>query len=230
MALDDETTSDRLVAELALLSTMYPDEVHYDSHSHELSYASSGAKLTLRLPATYPDRALPTVITAQTATQDARDALAGYIRTCPGDEEVLDAIIQHFIGLGTSSPAVDTSSTAPEDPAPPIQQRTVAIWLHHLLNTAKRKAALHAPAGVAGVTRPGYPGILVFSGPEAAVTEHVEELRGLRWQAFQVRCDSQVAWRLVYEGVVEVEAVGQVVEAIVEMERREEFLEAMKIK
>ncbi|KAH7039841.1 uncharacterized protein B0I36DRAFT_357227 [Microdochium trichocladiopsis] len=103
------------------------------------------------------------------------------------------------------------------------QHKTVVIWLHHLLNTNKRKLALHptlslsraqpshsklsinhnttttmpptsssssSSSTITGLTKPGYPGILVYSGPSELVAAHVAELRAQRWQAFQVRYDS----------------------------------------
>ncbi|EXJ90514.1 hypothetical protein A1O1_03617 [Capronia coronata CBS 617.96] len=100
-----------------------------------------------------------------------------------------------------------------------LQQRcpkTVIIWLHHLLALSKRKLAVtpttttttisttgttmsssssSSPSSsnsisISGLTKPGYPGIMVFSGPKDLVDAHVRELRGLNWQAFQVRYDS----------------------------------------
>lgn len=95
--------------------------------------------------------------------------------------------------------------------------KTVIIWLHHLLATSKRKLATSPPTVMAmatartttstgtqpsptttttttttlsGVSKPGYPGILIYSGATELVDAHVRDLRALKWQAFQVRWDS----------------------------------------
>lgn len=88
------------------------------------------------------------------------------------------------------------------------QGKTVVVWLHHLLATSKRKLALHPAvttsgpspssatnpdtpsSSISGITKPGYPGILVFAGPSELVDAHVRSLKALNWQAFQVRYDS----------------------------------------
>lgn len=43
---------------------------------------------------------------------------------------------------------------------------------------------------LSGVSKPGYPGILIYSGARDLVDAHVRDLRALKWQAFQVRWDS----------------------------------------
>lgn len=43
---------------------------------------------------------------------------------------------------------------------------------------------------ISGMTKPGYPGILLFSGPRDLVDAHVRQLKDLNWQAFQKRYDS----------------------------------------
>jgi hypothetical protein len=151
----------------------------------------------------------------------------------PG-EEVLDATIMIFDelvahheleassdGYGRPVPATDS----PED-----GDATVIVWLHHLLNTNKRKMALSPAASVSGVTKPGYPGVLVYSGPANAVREHVNELKGQNWAAFQVRMEADEAWSFVHgTGVKEVESMGDLV-AEVGKARKEEFMQVMKIK
>jgi len=106
----------------------------------------------------------------------------------------------------------------------------VIIWLHHLLNTNKRKQALSPPAGVSGVTKPGYPGVLIYAGPYDLVHEHVNELKGLNWQAFQVRLEDDEAWIFAHgSGVREMEAMKDVVAAIGD-QRKDLFMEAMRMK
>ncbi|KAJ1338772.1 hypothetical protein MN608_01635 [Microdochium nivale] len=147
-----------------------------------------------------------------------------------GGDEVLDALILAFQQVVEAEQRQSTASNDGADPGEPgadvkeddaylqasharrprRQHKTVIIWLHHLLNTNKRKLALHptlqptslhlqssttaatVAAGnvISGVTKPGYPGVLLYSGPRDLVAAHVSELRGQRWQAFQVRYDS----------------------------------------
>ncbi|KAL2396967.1 hypothetical protein ABEF93_005331 [Exophiala dermatitidis] len=108
-------------------------------------------------------------------------------------------------GLGIDVPVADTTSEI-RDPQPDIKPptKTVIIWLHHLLALSKRKLAVNptvqtgppssssssSASGISGLTKPGYPGIMIFSGPRDLVDAHVAQLKGLNWQAFQVRYDS----------------------------------------
>ncbi|EHY52963.1 hypothetical protein HRR83_006204 [Exophiala dermatitidis] len=108
-------------------------------------------------------------------------------------------------GLGIDVPVADTTSEI-RDPQPDIRPltKTVIIWLHHLLALSKRKLAVNptvqtgppslslssSASGISGLTKPGYPGIMIFSGPRDLVDAHVAQLKRLNWQAFQVRYDS----------------------------------------
>ena len=85
---------------------------------------------------------------------------------------------------------------------------------------------------VSGITKPGYPGVLVYSGPYTAVTEHVNDLKAKNWQAFQVRYEGDEIWSFGHgHGIVEVETLGEVVADIEgETEQKEAFMSAMKIK
>ena len=105
------------------------------------------------------------------------------------------------------------------------------VWLHHLLNTNKRKQALSPSLpGVSGITKPGYPGVLIYSGSSEAVHEHVDALKQLNWQAFQVRYESDEAWTFTHgEGIKEVEAMKDVV-AEVGSSNKDHFMEAMRMK
>jgi hypothetical protein len=90
--------------------------------------------------------------------------------------------------------------------------------------------ALAPAASVSGVTKPGYPGVLVYSGPANAVREHVNELKGQNWAAFQVRMEADEAWEFAHgTGVKEVESMGDLVAEVGEA-RKEEFMQVMKIK
>ena len=132
---------------------------------------------------------------------------------------------------------LEASSQSPEPPnssettdGSESGDATVIVWLHHLLNTNKRKLALSPDPSVSGITKPGYPGVLMYSGPAKAVREHVNELKGQNWAAFQVRLEEAEAWEFSHgKGVREVEAMGDVVAAVGEA-RKAEFMQAMKIK
>ncbi|KAK5047287.1 hypothetical protein LTR84_006809 [Exophiala bonariae] len=146
---------------------------------------------------------------------------------------------------------------------PPSSSKTVIIWLHHLLATSKRKLAinptLHGSANpslslststpnthqsISGITKPGYPGILIFSGASRLVDAHVRELKDLNWQAFQVRYDStddgadrRCRWGFVHEEsengrgrIVEVETMAEVVKGIVGERERGVFLRCVGVK
>jgi hypothetical protein len=114
--------------------------------------------------------------------------------------------------------------------------KTVIIWLHHLLATSKRKQSI-TPEGsyassIAGVTKPGYPGVLLFTGPAQAVNLHVQTLKSLRWQAFQVRYETDKTWELRHgKGIIEVETMGEIVAELADVVGgKDAFMEAMRIK
>lgn len=246
----------RLDNELQLLEAMYPGQIHYDPAARQLKFAAGlSSTLHLRLPARYPDAGgLPDVIGAHGAHQtdlrsQTREAIRGLALS--EGEEVLDAVIAVFEELVCAQAASQevapletrrqqqqkepTQGSRPgQDTAP---SRTVVIWLHHLLNTHKRKLALSPPPStppVSGITKPGYPGILLYTGPSAAVSEHVHALRAQNWQAFQVRYEADAAWTLAHgQGVREVERMSDVVKAVEEegtVEQKMEFLKAVGIK
>ncbi|CAK3909619.1 Trichoplein multi-domain [Lecanosticta acicola] len=104
---------------------------------------------------------------------------------------------------------------------------TTIIYLHHLLNTTKRKQCLSPPpspsssSSISGITKPGYPGVLIYSGAAEEVREHVQGLKALNWQAFQVRLEVAEGWKFAHgEGMVEVERMSEVVGGIVEEDDR----------
>ena len=251
-----ETTESRLSIELELLQAMYPDQVSYNPKSRDLKYTTSGAHLHLRLPGTYPDSGIPDVISASNAAKrDLRDIVKQDIHEDSGiveGEEALDAVIAIFgsvveesnisdaslVNQGSNSTTVDiTQSTTSTDTNPSSQKPlTIIIWLHHLLTLSKRKLATFPTSpSVNGITKPGYPGVLVFSGPADAVREHVGVLRRENWQAWQVRWEGEEEWEFGGRGVREVGTMGEVVRVVGEGEdgdgeRRRVFLRAVGIK
>ncbi|KAI0854751.1 hypothetical protein F4860DRAFT_522503 [Xylaria cubensis] len=246
--------AERFEAELELLLAMYPESLSFSPKARELKYshnsddearAKTPAVLLLRLPDTYPLEGLPEVISATGHyKEDLRSAARvafGSIEA-PAGEEVLDALLLAFRDLATSQedPRHNATTETIRNSEPQRTNRTVIIWLHHLLNTNKRKLALNpsmAGSKVSGITKPGYPGVLIFSGERSAIESHVSELRNQRWQAFQVRYDtddggaSSEIWRFMHgEGICEVESMSDIAKSIVDPQQRELFLGSIGIK
>lgn len=253
----------RLEAELALLDAMYPGQVIFDSRSRDLNYTSnhsSKAKLTLRIPEQYPLSGAPDIISACDAFRnDIRDTAHDAFRevNVPGDE-ILDQLVGIFEDLLSNiskahpgeMPNLGDTGEAKASPS----SKTVIIWLHHLLATSKRKLAVNPisstspaipesrSAAVSGITKPGYPGIMIFSGPRDLVDAHVCQLKSLNWQAFQVRYDSTenvapggdvgTEWSFQHRDgkVVEVETMAEVVKGIEKEEHKQIFLTAIGVK
>ena len=222
--------NDRLQSELELLHAIYPDQLRYQNR--ELIYTTNETNLKLRLPDGYLKDEHPEIILANTGKQDLRNETKEIILPLPTGEEILDAIILAFIDLTRSKLELELEHTNERNiTAEPTAcgAVTIVIWLHHLLNTNKRKQCLSPDASVSGVTKPGYPGVLIYSGPYDAVHEHVRELKQLNWAGFQVRYEIEERWVFRHgEGVVEVEAMKDVVAEV--GEKRELFLECMRMK
>ena len=223
----------RLTTEIELLESMYPEQVKYSKKGRELSYTVERAGLKLRLPDDYIQNGLPEVVSASIGKQDVRDQIKKVVAECATGEEVLDSIIASFNDLAESASSDFDAANPPRastDSRSDNAKATIIVWLHHLLNTNKRKQCLAPPNGVSGVTKPGYPGVLIYSGPSKSVHDHVNELKALNWAAFQVRVETEDEWQFTHgDGVVEVEAMKDVVAEVREA-RKEEFLEAMRMK
>lgn len=223
---------ERLKAEIELLEAMYPEQVSYTAKTRELKDLSSEGTFVLRLPSGYLVDELPDILSANVGKSDVRAQLKQHIHSLNVGEEVLDSIIAAFSDLTTSQAPEEPSQQGSLRPDTKQTSLTVIIWLHHLLNTNKRKLALSPPSGVCGITKPGYPGVLIYSGPADLVREHVAELKAQNWQAFQIRLESEEHWTFAHsEGVREVEAMGDVVAALEDDQgEKETFLEAMRMK
>ncbi|KAL6705879.1 hypothetical protein ACN47E_006339 [Coniothyrium glycines] len=237
----------RLDTEIELLEAMYPGQIHYNSKSREFKFASekNHASLRVRLPETYPDQGSPDVILATNASRSDIRAITSNAVTqlaLPDGEEALDAIIAAFQNILQNATAIQEcdidSRTGTRDGA--NTPKTVIIWLHHLLNTNKRKLAL-SPTALSGLTKPGYPGVLIYSGPSQAVDEHVTLLKAQNWQAFSVRLEQEEMWAFAHgTGVREVETMAQVAKGVEAIDdgsigergrrQKDEFLKAVGIK
>lgn len=218
---------------------MYPEQIEYDAQSRQLKFGEHSARLQLRLPERYPEANLPDVVAAWNAKQDLRDRTVAAVRDAGliEGEEALDAIIACFQRIVETS-CTDNTPAGTDDQgaasARPEPSKTVIIWLHHLLALSKRKLAL-SPAAVSGLTKPGYPGVMVFSGPAREVADHVDALRAQKWQAFQVRYEGEEAWVFSHgPGIQEVETMAEMVQAVEAgsngSRQRRDFLRAVGIK
>lgn len=223
--------------ELTLLESMYPEVVTFDKKASQLGFTHDKSHFLLRIPPDYPITSLPDVLSATgPRKQDLRNAVQQIIKDQDPGEPSLDAIIERFMEL-VDRVKVDTAnaSKSADDEARPIidaSNKTVIIYLHHLLALSKRKLALNPStnaAVVSGITKPGYPGVLVFSGPAYAVDAHVRELKDQNWQAFQVRMEDEEMWRFKHgDGIIEVETMAEIVSEVGES-RKKDFLTAMKM-
>jgi hypothetical protein len=208
----------RLETELELLDAMYPEQASYTPKARELKYTQNGALLHLRIPESYPESGLPDVIAASDASKtDLRASTKAAIKELglTEGEEALDAVIAAFQqALETSKTTHPQPNTTSDDSTEADASKTVIIWLHHLLALTKRKLAL-SPNALSGITKPGYPGVMIFSGPAPAVTEHVNTLKAENWQAFQVRYEEASLWSFSHgKSIQEVETMAEVVKAI----------------
>lgn len=236
--------NERRKAEIALLQAMYPSDVTWHGQRQEVTYKPElGGTLTLRIADDYPGDSQPTLIEALDRN---KDDIRNIVRKEIDDlglstgEEILDAIIQAFEEVTSErQEATDASnplSDSNENSVSNDMYKTVIIWLHHLLNTNKRKLALNPSVNmdqVSGITKPGYPGILVYSGTTAAVDAHVSELRNQRWQAFQIRLEdvSEDMWVFSHgHGIKELESMSELTQSISSQDHRQTFLKAIGIK
>ncbi|KAF2093904.1 hypothetical protein NA57DRAFT_47278 [Rhizodiscina lignyota] len=226
----------RLQNELSLLEAMYPTELSYDASRKEMTFKPKNrSSLCLRIPESYPSSGRPELISASIGAHDLRNELKKAMSEAPDAEEMLDAILTAFQDIADAAHSevqshvndVELSKTELGGQA----HLTVIIWLHHLLSTTKRKAILAPPTtSVSGISKPGYPGVLIFTGPAQDVNGHTKELRGLNWQAFQVRAEEEELWTFKHgTGVVEWESMAEIVDDIIEDKKRV-FMEAMRMK
>ena len=148
----------------------------------------------------------------------------------PSEERLLE-VINYFIEYTPIQPP-STSNTESAIPYKSISQRPdsiILIWFHHLLSTAKRKAIL-AFQSVRGISKPGYPGILVLQGSRNVLDVTVADLKVMRWQAMQVRGEIEGHEKYLDEGIREVETVAEVVEEMESLGLRDWCLSALRMK
>jgi len=236
---DSNAAGERRVTEIELLKAMYP-ELEWNEQRQELKYTTEGgASILIRVPNDYPGTNLPTLISAVHKDKtDLRTLMKSKIDDLhlPLDEEIIDEIVQAFEELlQMHVDAVHQHDDGETMDVGRSKYKTVIVWLHHLLNTNKRKLALHPTLDaekITGLTKPGYPGILLYTGDAVAVEAHVSELKCQRWQAFQVRFEeSSVPWSFEHSsGIREVESMSEVVQEISDEKNQQEFLKAVGVK
>ncbi|QIW98908.1 hypothetical protein AMS68_004426 [Peltaster fructicola] len=232
--MQDATEQDeRLKVELSMLEAMYPENMRWLESRREVVFTDQelSASLSLRIPEDYLVSALPEILTATVKKHDLRNEMQAKVKQCDVGIEILDLLLDAFKDMASMVHAESTTDAMPCAVQAEVgAMSTVVVWLHHLLNTNKRKQALSPPiAGVSGVTKPGYPGVLVYSGPAHAVAEHVAELKSLNWQAFQIRLETEEEWSFQHgAGVVEVGSMAELV-AEIGTNRKQDFLQAVHI-
>ncbi|BGP12434.1 hypothetical protein JCM10213_007000 [Rhodosporidiobolus nylandii] len=93
-------------------------------------------------------------------------------------------------------PSSRQSSAEPAPPpvrpkAGPLQLKVVLLWSHHLLATSKRKdiVAWSTELELWGLSKPGYPGVIIVEGLQDHVDDFVWRIKQLQWKALQVRCE-----------------------------------------
>ncbi|SCZ90508.1 BZ3500_MvSof-1268-A1-R1_Chr1-3g02032 [Microbotryum saponariae] len=72
-----------------------------------------------------------------------------------------------------------------------LRSKCTLLWSHHLLATGKRKKIVQwsTELGLWGISKPGYPGVIIVEGLEADADEFVHRIKQLNWKALQVRCE-----------------------------------------
>ena len=72
---------------------------------------------------------------------------------------------------------------------PPTHFGRRCIYSHHIIASSKRSAVCQTAneLGLSGLSKIGWPGVIVFEGDEEACKEAVRFLSSLRWKQFVVR-------------------------------------------
>ncbi|CAG8498143.1 2184_t:CDS:2 [Dentiscutata heterogama] len=67
----------------------------------------------------------------------------------------------------------------------------ILIWTHHLLSLEKRKCVCRwaNELGIWGLSKPGYPGIIIVEGLYDNVQDYISRLKNLKWQAITIRSE-----------------------------------------
>jgi hypothetical protein len=199
-----------------------------------------GVVLFFTLPLSYPSKRNPIVaVSAPRLSESQRQSLQKELNSIldglsSSTEERLLEIVEAFreqIPTASTISAIEATTLEPSvssNPVPDIPAFVVLIWFHHLLSTTKRKA-IKSLDSLRGISKPGYPGILVLQGPKLALDEAITDLKSMRWQAIQVRGEIECV-KLLQNGIHEVEKVAEVVAKMEEIELGDWCLSALKMK
>lgn len=190
----------------------------------------------LTLPREYPSRSNPIATCnapnlskdqhhlLQTALNDRLEEMSS------STEERIFEIVEFFADcIPEHPPFPETAGVHTEKIESSSTTSTVLIWFHHLLSTRKRKDIL-ALSTVRGISKPGYPGILVLQGAKHNVNDAITELKGMRWQAIQVRAELEDHDTLLDDRIHEVESIAQVVEQMERIGLGDWCLGALRVK
>ncbi|BGP28539.1 hypothetical protein JCM10296v2_000275 [Rhodotorula toruloides] len=105
---------------------------------------------------------------------------------------VFTALQEYLTAHPPSSASHPSPSPALARPPPgPLQLKTVLMWSHHLLATSKRKdiVAWSTELELWGLSKPGYPGVIIAEGLAPNVDHFVQVVKSWQWKALQVRCE-----------------------------------------
>ena len=186
----------------------------------QLAVAGTRLRLNFRLPRGYLDEAGPAEpdleVSAAGCSVEGRAQLVSAARSAlRGDEEcialVAEAAVDAARDLATAAPP-ELPLAAPEVEAAsegaPLKR--ALLWMHHLKSPKKRKLIVEwaAELGLGGVSKPGFPGILVVEGSAADVDEYIRRLKRLRWQAIAVKGEGVAEKRGLPPKVLEVAETG----------------------
>lgn len=258
----DEEKLERQYNEISLLQTMYPDEMTIT----KAPASSEDAEVEIRLDKshtlvfTLPSREYPVSVkphvlldfgshVPNSDRKELRARLKDVVEQQESGVECVDLIIGDFksqlesfeILKGASGAGQDAEKSSNAEKS--VKGMRVVLWMHHLLATSKRKAILQLSKelGLAGFSKPGYPGSVYVEGEAEAVRSFVDELKSMRWQAIQERATDEVLLSSLTllgkgaAGVREVEGLGDISEGLMASGPQgpmiaQLFLESMKIK
>jgi hypothetical protein len=148
--------------------------------------------LHFTLPKGYPAQQNPVVsFSAPNLSKAEHQALQAKLNDINSFLSSTDERILEIIDLFNSSIVIATQESSsqvysPQSTTSHDSNVVVLIWFHHLLSLTKRKSILVLPS-VRGISKPGYPGILVLQGHKTLVHDAIAELKRTKWQAMQVR-------------------------------------------
>jgi len=168
------------------------------------------AAITATLPREYPASPARISLSFPELGEAAREGLLRELREAASraaseDQECLAEIVQLVVERGADLPqllqrelhaqghAPLDGSQGTDEPGATISCGRRVIWFHHIKSLQKRKTilALAHEARLHGVSKPGFPGILLLEGCDALLDGVVGEIRSLRWQAMDLRYEAR---------------------------------------